>query len=163
MRHFFGFQRPYIKAGGFVRLPFRGIQLAYVTPSQQYEDPLQLLSSPSGVFEYDATQPERMGRAALAAVFGPLAPRRFQRPLAAWRPLRPDGHASETPAPFKIGALELPMVTFEGDYAVGVERLAALLTAHYGERLFVVVSVGETGDALGYGAPARRHDRSADH
>eukprot|EP00913_Durusdinium_trenchii_P000346 g317.t1 len=43
------------------------------------------------------------------------------------------------------------MVTYEGDYNAGIERLATLLVDHYGAELFPVVSVGETGDALGYG------------
>ena len=37
---------------------------------QDYENPLQTLRSPSGVFEYTATQPERMGRVSLAGIFG---------------------------------------------------------------------------------------------
>lgn len=132
-------------------LPFRGIQLAYVTPAEDYENPLEVLTSPSGVFEYHAAQPERMGRAALAAIFGPLEDRTFRKALDEWKPLRPDSHAEEKPAPFKIGALDLPMVTFEGDYSAGIERLATLLVNHYGSDLFPVVSVGETGDSLGYG------------
>lgn len=132
-------------------LPFRGIQLAYVTPAEDYENPLQTLRSPSGVFEYTATQPERMGRVSLAAIFGPLAPRTFKEPLSTWAPLRPERHPEEQPAPFKIGGLDLPMVTFEGDYYKGVDRLAALLVGHYGSEIYPVVSVGETGDALGYG------------
>lgn len=132
-------------------LPFRGIQLAYVTPAEDYADPLEPLSSPSGVFEYHAAQPERMGRASLAAVFGPLGDRTFKKPLAEWKPLRPEAHPEEKPAPFKIGALDLPMVTHEGEYSAGIERLATLLVDHYGSELFPVVSVGETGDALGYG------------
>ncbi|CAE7037459.1 rbmA [Symbiodinium natans] len=132
-------------------LPFRGVQLAYVTPAQDYENPLQTLKSPSGVFEYTATQPERMGRVSLAAIFGPLAPRTFKEPLTTWSPLRPESHPQEQPAPFKIGGLDLPMVTFEGDYAQGVERLASLMVGHYGSDIYPVVSVGETGDALGYG------------
>ena len=43
---------------------------------QDYENPLDLLTSPSGVFEYHAAQPERMGRAALAAIFGFLVGKR---------------------------------------------------------------------------------------
>lgn len=132
-------------------LPFRGIQLAYVTPAEDHHDPLEPLTSPSGVFEYHAAQPERMGRAALAAIFGPLGDRTFKKPLDEWKALRPDAHPEEKPAPFKIGALDLPMVTYEGEYSAGVERLATLLVDHYGSDLFPVVSVGETGDALGYG------------
>ena len=132
-------------------LPFRGIQLAYVTPATEYENPLHTLRSPSGVFEYTATQPERMGRASLAAIFGPLEPCTFKEPLTTWSPLRPEVHPEEQPAPFKIGGLDLPMVTFEGAYSDGVERLANLLVSHYGQDVYPVVSVGETGDALGYG------------
>mmetsp|Transcript_65557 Transcript_65557/g.156724 ORF Transcript_65557/g.156724 Transcript_65557/m.156724 type:complete len:941 (+) Transcript_65557:55-2877(+) len=132
-------------------LPFRGIQLAYVTPAEEYENPLDTLTSPSGVFEYTATQPERMGRASLAAVFGPLESTSFKKPLSEWKPLRPDVHPEEKPAPFKIGGLDLPMVTYEGAYSDGVERLADLLVRHYGSDIYPVVSVGETGDALGYG------------
>ena len=43
---------------------------------------------------------------------GPLEDRTFQKPLDEWKPLRPDAHPEEKPAPFKIGALDLPMVTW---------------------------------------------------
>ena len=120
-------------------LPFRGIQLAYVTPAEDYENPLQTLRSPSRVFEYTATQPERMGRVSLAAIFGPLEPRSFKEPLSMWSPLRPEKHPEEQPAPFKIGGLDLPMVTFEGAYDKGVDRLASLLVGHYGSEIYPVV------------------------
>eukprot|EP00418_Pyrodinium_bahamense_P098783 CAMPEP_0179034792 /NCGR_PEP_ID=MMETSP0796-20121207/12787_1 /TAXON_ID=73915 /ORGANISM="Pyrodinium bahamense, Strain pbaha01" /LENGTH=582 /DNA_ID=CAMNT_0020731063 /DNA_START=84 /DNA_END=1828 /DNA_ORIENTATION=- len=133
-------------------LPFRGVQVAAITPKLDYVDPLQVLRTTSGLFEYDAAQPERMGRCPISAVFGPLADRTFHRALAPWRPLKPPPHAEEKPAPFKIGALELPMVTYEGRYAAGIARLASLLARHFGASLFPVVAVGETVDELGYGS-----------
>ncbi|CAJ1366847.1 unnamed protein product [Effrenium voratum] len=148
------FARIYLPIAGSdarLQLHMGGIQLAYVTPAEEYENPLDTLTSPSGVFEYTATQPERMGRASLAAVFGPLESTSFKKPLSEWKPLRPDVHPEEKPAPFKIGGLDLPMVTYEGAYSDGVERLADLLVRHYGSDIYPVVSVGETGDALGYG------------
>jgi len=132
-------------------LPFRGVQVAFVTQQQEYVDPLGRVQTASGLFEYNAEQPERMGRCPIAAVFGPLPSRTFRRSLAAWRPLKPGPLAEEKPAPFKIGALELPMVTYEGAYESGVARLATLLREHFGPSCFPVVAVGETGDALGYG------------
>ncbi|CAK9093019.1 unnamed protein product, partial [Durusdinium trenchii] len=63
----------------------------------------------------------------------------------------PEAHPEEKPAPFKIGALNLPMVTYEGDYNAGIERLATLLVDHYGAELFPVVSVG-LGPTFGFGA-----------
>ncbi|CAK0847003.1 unnamed protein product, partial [Prorocentrum cordatum] len=133
-------------------LPFRGVQVAFVTPRLGYVSPLGRLTTASGLFEYDARQPERMGRCPVAAVFGPLGDRSFRCALAPWRPLKPVVVAEEKPAPFKIGALELPMVTFEGQYAAGVDRLASLLANHFGTSMFPVVAVGETVDALGYGS-----------
>lgn len=134
-------------------LPFRGVQVAFVTPRLGYVSPLRRLTTASGLFEYDARQPERMGRCPVAAVFGPLGDRSFRCALALWRPLKPAVLvAEEKPNPFKIGALELPMVTFEGQYAAGVDRLASLLAAHFGTSMFPVVAVGETVDALGYGS-----------
>mmetsp|Transcript_14410 Transcript_14410/g.34009 ORF Transcript_14410/g.34009 Transcript_14410/m.34009 type:complete len:838 (-) Transcript_14410:214-2727(-) len=136
-------------------LPFRGIQVAFLSPkADAYVNPLQQrLQTASGLFEYDAPQAERMGKSALAAVFGPLADHSFTAPLSAWEPLKPSPLVGvEQPAPFKIGALELPMVTFAGKYADGVQRLAALLSMHYGESLFPIVACGETVDALGYGS-----------
>lgn len=133
-------------------LPFRGVQVAFVSPKLSYVSPLQRLQTASGLFEYDASQPERMGRCPFAAIFGPLAERTFATPLAPWRPLRPPPSSEEKPAPFKIGGLELPMVTFEGGYEDGVKRLAGLLADHFGPELFPVVSVGQTVDALGYGS-----------
>ncbi|CAK0904150.1 unnamed protein product [Prorocentrum cordatum] len=133
-------------------LPFRGVQVAFVTPRLGYVNPLRKLTTASGLFEYDARQPERMGRCPVAAVFGPLGDRAFRCALAPWCPLKPAVAAEEKPAPFKIGALELPMVTFEGQYAAGVDRLASLLENHFGASMFPVVAVGETVDALGYGS-----------
>ncbi|CAK0896061.1 unnamed protein product [Prorocentrum cordatum] len=133
-------------------LPFRGVQVAFVTPRLGYVNPLGKLTTASGLFEYDARQPERMGRCPVAAMFGPLDDRSFRCALKPWRPLKPDVVAEEKPAPFKIGALELPMVTFEGQYAAGVDRLASLLEGHFGTSMFPVVAVGETVDALGYGS-----------
>jgi len=137
-------------------LPFRGIQVAFLSPkADAYVNPLQQrLQTASGLFEYDAPQAERMGKSALAAVFGPLPDRSFTAPLREWVPLRPAQLMAglEQPAPFKIGALELPMITYEGRYADGVERLASLLASHYGDSLFPIVACGETVDALGYGS-----------
>ena len=56
-----------------------------------------------------------------------------------WSPLRPEKHPEEQPAPFKIGGLDLPMVTFEGAYDKGVDRLASLLVGHYGSEIYPVV------------------------
>eukprot|EP00931_Biecheleriopsis_adriatica_P010341 TRINITY_DN11141_c0_g1_i1.p1 TRINITY_DN11141_c0_g1~~TRINITY_DN11141_c0_g1_i1.p1 ORF type:complete len:902 (+),score=247.18 TRINITY_DN11141_c0_g1_i1:283-2706(+) len=133
-------------------LPFRGVQAAFVTSATEYRNPLERLSTASGLFEYRADQPERMGRKPLAAVFGPLPSMTFKQSLAEWAPLRVKATAQEKPAPFKIGGLDLPMVTFEGPYQSGVARLVELLEEHYGQKeLYPVVAVGETGDALGYG------------
>jgi len=133
-------------------LPFRGIQAAFISSEAEYTDPLARLKTASGLFEYSAEGPERMGRKPLAAIFGPLPSQTFHKPLATWAPLRPACLPEEKPAPFKIGGLDLPMVTFEGSYDAGVARLADLLIDHYGqEKLFPVTAVGETGDALGYG------------
>eukprot|EP00746_Dinoflagellata_sp_MGD_P156731 gnl/MRDRNA2_/MRDRNA2_85951_c0_seq2.p1 gnl/MRDRNA2_/MRDRNA2_85951_c0~~gnl/MRDRNA2_/MRDRNA2_85951_c0_seq2.p1 ORF type:complete len:929 (+),score=198.54 gnl/MRDRNA2_/MRDRNA2_85951_c0_seq2:92-2878(+) len=133
-------------------LPFRGMQAAFVTQDARYVDPLGVLRTRSGLFEYGATEPQRMGRPPLAAVFGPLCSRTFSQPLRQWEPVQMQQGPQEKPAPFKIGGLELPMVTFEGAFEAGVERLANLLIAHFGSSLFPVVAVGETGDAIGYGS-----------
>ena len=69
------------------------------------------MQTANGLFEYCPEQPECMGRCPLAAVFGPLPDRTFSRPLAAWRPLKPTPIQDEKSAQFKIGAMELPMVT----------------------------------------------------
>ena len=42
-------------------LPFRGVQVAFVTSEAELQDPLGVLRTASGLFEYSATQPERMG------------------------------------------------------------------------------------------------------
>mmetsp|Transcript_26011 Transcript_26011/g.47531 ORF Transcript_26011/g.47531 Transcript_26011/m.47531 type:complete len:801 (+) Transcript_26011:67-2469(+) len=135
-------------------LPFRGVQVAFVSPCCQYVNPLEgTLCSPSGVFEYTASQAERMARSPLAAVFGPLHDCTFRQPLGEWAPLRVQPlQGLEKPAPFKIGALDLPMVTYEGKYADGLDRLASVLVGHFGESIFPVVACGETVDALGYGS-----------
>jgi 3-dehydroquinate synthetase len=131
-------------------LPFRGMQVAFVSPCKHYVDPSSCLRTPSGLFEYSASQPARMARNPIAAIFGPLPDRTFTCRMDTWSPLKPSPLPEEKPAPFKIGALELPMVTFEGQYSAGVERLASLLTAHFGEDFFPVVAAGQTVAALGY-------------
>jgi len=138
-------------------LPFRGVQTSFVFLSDEdgCANPLELLQTSSGLFEYEATKPERMGRPSLAAVFGPSHRAAFEEPLGEWQPLRVVPNKEEKPAPFKIGGLDLPMVTYEGNYDDGVARFAKLMVQHFGRGsggLFPVVSVGETGDALGYGS-----------
>ena len=81
---------------------------------------------------YDAAEPGCTGRRPLAAMFGPLASCIFKRELKPWCPVRPVPVADEKPPAFKIGGLDLPMVTYEGACAAGVERLAALLVGHFG-------------------------------
>ncbi|CAE8584323.1 unnamed protein product [Polarella glacialis] len=144
-------------------LPFRGVQAAFVTGEPVYRDPLSCLRTASGLFEYHAEQPERMGRRPLSAVFGPLPPCTFNKQLCTWQPIRPceiweaangleAASEQEKLIPFKIGGLDLPMLTFEGGYAAGIARLAELLLERYGcDNCFPVLAVGETVDALGYG------------
>eukprot|EP00039_Didymoeca_costata_P017240 m.317566 g.317566 ORF g.317566 m.317566 type:complete len:579 (+) comp16511_c0_seq1:572-2308(+) len=57
--------------------------------------------------------------------------------------------------PFKIGGLQLPMITHSGDYYKALADLATVLNSHYtslSSRFFPIVSCGETCTALGYGA-----------
>ena len=76
-----------------------------------------------------------MGRNPVAAIFGPLPSRVFEKPLRPWHPLRPSPLVKgEKPAPFKIGGMELPMVTYEGKYDMGVGRLAELLIQRFHNR-----------------------------
>jgi 3-dehydroquinate synthetase len=131
-------------------LPFRGMQVAFLSPCKYYVDPTASLRTPSGLFEYNAAQPARMARNPIAAIFGPLPDRTFTCHMDSWSPLKPAPLPEEKPAPFKIGALELPMVTFEGKYAAGVDRLASLLIAHFGQDFFPVVAAGQTVHGLGY-------------
>eukprot|EP00929_Paragymnodinium_shiwhaense_P060220 TRINITY_DN3009_c0_g1_i1.p1 TRINITY_DN3009_c0_g1~~TRINITY_DN3009_c0_g1_i1.p1 ORF type:complete len:826 (+),score=179.31 TRINITY_DN3009_c0_g1_i1:96-2573(+) len=135
-------------------IPFRGVQMAFVTQQARYIDPLSTLSTKSGLYEYGALGPERMGRKPLAAIFGPLPARTFRQQIDSWCPLRPLCTAEEKPAPFKIGGLDLPMVTFEGAYAGGISRLTRLLVEFFADDcncVYPIVAVGETGDQLGYG------------
>jgi len=75
------------------------------------------------------------------------------RPMAPWRPLEPDLIAQENPTPFEIGAMGgRPMVSYEGQFRSGVDRLAGLPKGHFGDSLFPVGAVDDTGNALGYGS-----------
>eukprot|EP01063_Lacrimia_lanifica_P002410 TRINITY_DN1126_c0_g1_i1.p1 TRINITY_DN1126_c0_g1~~TRINITY_DN1126_c0_g1_i1.p1 ORF type:complete len:792 (+),score=422.84 TRINITY_DN1126_c0_g1_i1:74-2449(+) len=139
----------------FGMLPFRGVQLAMVTRRGEYGNPLRM-STPSGCFVCDTEDTARMGMYPVKAMFGPLAGREFRATIAPWRPVDIDHTASAelTRLPFKIGGLDLPMLTHDGSYEDGVAMLADALVRHYADdaaSIFPVVSCGETVDAIGYG------------
>lgn len=135
-------------------LPFRGIQAAIVQggSAELPADPFQVLRTPSGLFEYSSGQPARLGRPPLAAVFSSQPSRTLTQPLAPWEPVHVTASESERLIPFKIGGLKLPMVAHEGRYEDGITRLVQVLEAFCRPNTFPVVAVGQTCDALGYGA-----------
>jgi len=140
-------------AGFLGMLPFRGVHVALVSPcAEAHPDPFRY-STPSGVIEHDATDPARMGKCAIAALFGPLPSRTFTSKLGRWNPIciQPAAGEPMTRLPFKIAGLPLPLITYTGDYDSGVEELAARVAGAYpAGRLLPIVSCGETVDRLGY-------------
>jgi 3-dehydroquinate synthetase len=139
-------------------LPFRGISVALVTQGQEYGDLLRYQTS-SGVFEVNARDACRMGMFPVRAVFGPLASKTSSAQVAGWQPVEvPEAYDEDEKdavlLPFKIGGLDLPMVTHTGAYHDAIATLASALAADYADEggYFPIVSCGETCDALGYGA-----------
>ena len=141
-------------AGFLGMLPFRGVNVALVSADESaYPDPFRY-RTPSGVIEHDATDPARMGKCCIVAMFGPLASRTFTSELAEWTPIdiQPASHEPMKRLPFKIAGLPLPMITYTGDYDSGVEELASRISAAYtADSLFPIVSCGQVVDGIGYG------------
>jgi len=141
-------------AGFLGMLPFRGVTVALVTGQRAaYPDPFYY-RTPSGVIEHDATDPVRMGKCCVHAVFGPLPSRTFVSTLGEWSPIdiTPLPHEPMKRLPFKIAGLSLPMITYTGDYDSGVEELATRVASAYTPAgLFPIVSCGEVVDRIGYG------------
>jgi 3-dehydroquinate synthetase len=139
-------------------LPFRGISVALITQRQAYGDLLRH-QTPSGVLEVDARSACRMGMFPVRAVFGGLESKTFSTKVASWEPIHvpeayDSNHKDAVLLPFKIGGLDLPMVTHNGASQDALAVLAAALAADYADEggYFPIVSCGETCDALGYGS-----------
>lgn len=138
-------------------LPFRGISTALLTQRSEHGDLLRHQTT-SGVFQVDGRDAGRMGMFPISAVFGELSSQTATASVRAWKPvnLSKTGLTNEPSAeqlPFKIGGLELPMVTHNAPYAEALDALASAVSAHFegGVGYYPIVSCGETCDALGYG------------
>lgn len=105
-------------AGFFGMLPFRGIAVALVSAdTSAYPDPYWY-RTPSGLLEHDSTDPARMGKVCVHAMFGPLPTRTFAGAVREWRPIdvQPEGGSPMLRLPFKIAGLAVPMITFIEEY-----------------------------------------------
>ena len=136
-------------------LPFRGIQVALLSRRQTYGDMLRF-TTPSGTFNMDGLSAARMGKFTVHSVFGSNLPsKKIEQAVDPWTPVDVRGVAEESDdivkIPFKIGGLELPMLTHNGKYEDALAAFADLLAAKYPKGFTPIVSVGETCDALGYG------------
>mmetsp|Transcript_61427 Transcript_61427/g.171729 ORF Transcript_61427/g.171729 Transcript_61427/m.171729 type:complete len:946 (+) Transcript_61427:96-2933(+) len=135
-------------------LPFRGIPVALLSQRTSAGDLLRQVT-PSGVFEVDGRDAGRMGMFPVSAVFGPLPSGAQEANVDVWEPVHcpVDEDSAAVRLPFKIGGLELPMITHNAAYDDALGALASALSAHYSAEggFFPIVSCGETCDALGYG------------
>lgn len=139
-------------ASQIAMLPFRGVQVALLSQKSTYGNPLHY-TTPSGLFDIDAAQSNRMGMYPISAVFGSLAAKSFSTPVQQWVPISISETLKEHKTahlPFKIGGLELPMITHSASYDDALMGLSRTLARHYPDGYVPVVSCGETVDGLGY-------------
>jgi len=98
-----------------------------------------------------------MGMFPVQAMFGPLASKTFDAVVDEWDPIEvevSDKDGEMVQLPFKIGSLQLPMITYKAEYTQGVAKLGQVIKEYYDDRqeqIFPIVSCGETIDAIGYG------------
>ena len=134
-------------------LPFRGVQVAVLSRRSNYGD-LSRFVTPSGTFDLDGRTAARMGKFTVHSVFGALPSKNVQEDVAEWQPVdvtEEEGKPDVVKIPFKIGGLELPMLTHNGKSAEALKALAQLLACKYPKGYTPIVSCGETCDCLGYG------------
>jgi len=134
-------------------LPFRGLQVALLSRRSSYGE-LSRFSTPSGTFDVDGRTSARMGKFTVHAVFGSLPSKNIQEDALEWQPVDITEEAQKENVerlPFKIGGLELPMLTHNGTPEEALESLKDLLSYKYPKGYTPIVSCGETCDFLGYG------------
>lgn len=137
-------------------LPFRGIQVACITRRSLYGEMLQFRTK-SGTFDMDGLTAARMGKFTVHSMFGPNCnSKSFSERVKEWNPIEiasavTEDYPQAVKIPFKIGGLELPMLTHNGLYEEALRAFANLLESKYPKGYTPIVSVGETCDALGYG------------
>lgn len=133
-------------------LPFRGIQVALISRRNTYGELLNY-STPSQTFNIDGLLPARMGKFNVHIVFGHLNSILVSDYVRVWDPIDITHEKKEkdvTNIPFKVGGLELPMLTHNGSFHHALRTLARLLIRKYPNGYTPIVSCGETCDALGY-------------
>lgn len=134
-------------------LPFRGIQVAVLSRRTDYGD-LSRFTTPSGTFDINGRTAARMGKFTVHSVFGTLPSKRFHEDVEEWQPVDiSDEEEKENviKIPFKIGGLELPMLTHNGTSEEALKSLKDMLDYRYPKGYTPIVSCGETCDCLGYG------------
>ncbi len=134
-------------------LPFRGIQCAIITRRESYRNMLHY-STRSGTFVFDGLTAARMGKFSVHSIFGPLPSKSFSNGVNEWCPVDVSSALEEegvTLLPFKIGGLNLPMLTHSGSCEEALYCLSELLKDRFPDGYTPIVSCGETCDALGYG------------
>eukprot|EP00559_Dactyliosolen_fragilissimus_P001098 CAMPEP_0184861726 /NCGR_PEP_ID=MMETSP0580-20130426/6342_1 /TAXON_ID=1118495 /ORGANISM="Dactyliosolen fragilissimus" /LENGTH=856 /DNA_ID=CAMNT_0027359317 /DNA_START=32 /DNA_END=2602 /DNA_ORIENTATION=+ len=140
-------------------LPFRGIQVALISRRSSYGNLVQF-TTPSGTFDLDGLTSARMGKFTVHCVFGELPTLAVKESVRKWEPVdtqSEEDNAEITKIPFKIGGLELPMLTHNGTSEDALDCLAELLKYKYPKGYTPIVSCGETCDALGYGQDMLNH------
>jgi len=134
-------------------LPFRGVQVALLTRRSDYGD-LSRFATPSGTFNIDGLTAARMGKFTVHSVFGSLPSKKVREDVQEWQPVditEEEEKENVVKIPFKIGGLELPMLTHNGTSEQALKSLKDLLAYKYPEGYTPIVSCGETCDCLGYG------------
>lgn len=134
-------------------LPFRGLQVALLTRRSTYGE-LSRFATPSGTFDMDGRTAARMGKFTVHSVFGSFPSKKVQEDVSEWQPVDITEVAEQENVerlPFKIGGLELPMLTHNGTSDEALKSLKDLLAYKYPKGYTPIVSCGETCDCLGYG------------
>ena len=159
-------------------LPFRGVSTALISRvrpgirSHKNTNSFVQMQTKSGAFVYDGTNAARMGKYPIGIIYTPYEEEKEyvgtkRCAVLPWKPVdttalleNQDDEEYDNEAknnneivsiPFKIGGLQLPMITHNGSYHTAITSLATLLQARYPKGYTPVISCGETVDALGYG------------
>ena len=142
-----------VYAAFIAMLPFRGIQCCILTRRESYGNMLHF-ATPSGTFVFDAPTAARMGKFSVHAMFGSLPSKKFHQDVDQWCPVDISAQLEDEAAveiPFKIGGLQLPMLTHNGSCDEALYCFSELLKDRFPNGYTPIVSCGETCDALGYG------------
>lgn len=134
-------------------LPFRGIATSLISQyNGDYNNFLKFIT-PSSVFQLDLRDAARLGLNPVTTIFGPKNDHHINARVNEWLPIKVDHENNNAVShfPFKIKGLELPMYSYNGKYDEALDCLGRMLRDYYGDKIYPIVSCGESCSALRYG------------